>query len=81
MNEKRKGRLKGLIYQLGVTQREFSLDVEIPEGRLSQIITGAVEATSREKTTLAHVLGVKVSEIFPESNVEPLKRRSRYHAK
>jgi hypothetical protein len=57
--------LKVAIVATGHSQRAVGLRVRIPEVRLSDIIRGRVEATSRERRALSRVLGRPVSELFP----------------
>jgi hypothetical protein len=67
----KKGRnlsLKVAIVATGHSQRAVGLRARIPEVRLSDIIRGRVEATSRERRALSRVVGRPVSELFPVPN-------------
>lgn len=49
--------LKIGIIRSGMTQRAVSLEARIPENRLSEIVTGRVNATMFEREALNRVLG------------------------
>ena len=57
------GRLKGLIFELGKSQRQVSVAAKIPEARMSQFINGRVDLTQKERKSLARVLKIKETEL------------------
>lgn len=60
----KKGKLKGIIFAAGKTQRELSFDTRIPEIRLSRFINGRLELKEMEIESLARVLNVPRADLF-----------------
>ena len=56
--------LKLAIVESGIKQRALSLQVEISEGRLSEIVTGRTEPTPDEQKRIAKALKRKVDDLF-----------------
>jgi transcriptional regulator with XRE-family HTH domain len=60
--------LKIAIIRSLKTQRQLSLEVGIPETRLSELVRGRGIPTEAERDTLADVLACHVDELFPAAS-------------
>lgn len=56
--------LKIKIFERGITQRNLSKKVGVPESLLSMLVQGKYIPTDEEKEKIAEVLGCKPEEIF-----------------
>jgi transcriptional regulator with XRE-family HTH domain len=59
------GRLKLLLFQKGVTQRQLAFGANIDESRISRIIHGYEKPTSEMREAIAEYLNESESELFP----------------
>ena len=57
-------KLKALLLEKGLTQRELAFQTKIDEGRLSRIIRGYERPTREMRWEIADFLGVSEREIF-----------------
>jgi len=64
MNVKPNLKLKMLLLQKGMTQRQLAFGANIDEGRISKIIKGYEVPTSEMKEEIAEFLGVPEGECF-----------------
>ena len=67
------GRLKGIIFELGKSQRQVSVAAKIPEARMSQFINGRVELTQKERKSLARVLKINEAELDEQTALTAAK--------
>lgn len=59
-------KLKSLLWESGITQRDLSKTTKIPEAYISLAMSGRYVFNSLEKAKIARALGVAESEIFKE---------------
>jgi hypothetical protein len=59
-------KLKSLLWNQGITQRDLSKTTKIPEAYISLGLSGRYVFNSLERAKIARALGVPESEIFKE---------------
>ena len=60
--------LRIAILKTGRSQRALSLDVRIPETRLSEIVRGRCQPSPAERVALVRALRRPESELFPDES-------------
>jgi transcriptional regulator with XRE-family HTH domain len=57
-------KLKTMLFEKGITQRDLAFGSNIDESRISKIIKGYEKATSDMKEAISEYLGIDLDEIF-----------------
>lgn len=68
--------LKRYIFRSGNYQVKIGIQAGIGEIRMSGIINGRILPTDAEKKSLSKVLGMDQTELFPEEQESPKRRRA-----
>lgn len=67
------GKLKGLIFGMGKSQRQVAIEAKVPETRLSHFINGRQDLTPKERKSLAKVLKINEAELDEQTALTATK--------
>jgi transcriptional regulator with XRE-family HTH domain len=64
MNYRKNKKIKIILFEANMTQRDLSRKTRIPENFISLIVNGKYNPTPEEKTVIAEALNISANKIF-----------------